>query len=145
MTPLISLLKTIYQINVTAEKKAKLKRSPITKSVYFVWACSDEQVYGWFSDVLQQIQQLSGVDHFPAFHPFVHLTRQKETTNPELKCGDPNLVEVFQQIGEDQSGRRVAVFACGPSSLVNDAWDVSMKRSALSGTRFDFHHETFEF
>jgi NAD(P)H-flavin reductase len=69
----------------------------------------------------------------------VRITGAKQVSNDMLKTGRES---IFETIKEENS--RAFVVACGPPAMVNQVWDLSIKKG-ISKVRFDFHHETFEF
>lgn len=58
--------------------------------------------------------------------------------------GRPSFPEVFDSLVKDNTGKPMMVFVCGPKQIVNQTWDLSMKKNR-DGHKIHFHHETFEF
>lgn len=95
------------------------------------------------------------------FHTEYYLTclRSKEdfkkaNIDPEhqryVKFGRPDLEKLFaetRELCEKEGIRRVAVFTCGPSAMVNEVVDLSRNSKTNCGTavRFDCHQEVFDF
>jgi len=143
ITPLIAMIKDMYNYNMSSEQKQKNPLSPHLKEVTFVWSCVSEEVFGWFSDVVEYCEKKSSVSGYPKINFEIFITRAKTVSNPILKAGRPDLTKIFKIVG-DTEYKRIAVFACGPSALVNSCWDESVKNSV--GTQlWEFHHETFDF
>ena len=75
----------------------------------------------------------------------------KKCDNMPVKLGRPNLPGIFaelQDLCRKEGLRRVAVSVCGPSTLVNQVFDLC-QASQLScdstAARFDCHKEIFDF
>jgi len=144
ITPQIAALKHIFRINMSTEMRKKIPRSPHNKHVVFVWVCPSEEVYGWFSDVLDKCKAVAGKDGYPALYPLVYITRAEKCSNPDLIAGRPKMDEVFDLTEKWTQAKRTAVIACGPTPLVNSVWDECVGRT-MEDVRFDFHHEIFDF
>lgn len=158
ITPLMSLIRTIYRIDVPEEEQAKHPLSSVIKKIHFLWVVKDLPSYNWFSDVLDEIRKKAKLSKFPEFYQSTFITRSGTTnsttsTNPtgnpknpffSLHTGSrPNLPEFFSHI-RSKTSERVGVVTCGPSGLVKQTWDETSKANRL-GSSFDFHHETFQF
>jgi predicted ferric reductase len=136
VTPCIAVLRHIYGIRST-----KSHYEPILKNVHFVWSCKTDEDFLWFKTEILQAMEKSG-KHFPKLHLHIHITGSRHASHAMLKIGRPEFEPIFDQIKEETP--RAFVVACGPSSMVNEVWDLSVNKS-MSKVRFDFHHETFEF
>lgn len=158
ITPLLSLIRTVYRIDVPEEEQIKHPLSSVIKHIHFLWVVKDLKSYQWFSDELEEIRKKATLSQFPKFYHSTFITRsahaKSSTANPpvgkpknpffSLHTGSrPNLSEYFSHI-RSQTSARVGVVTCGPSGLVKSTWDETSKANRL-GSSFDFHHETFQF
>jgi len=147
VTPCIACLRDIYRVSMSASARMGMARIGVIRSVFFLWVCPNSTVYSWFQDVVEGCVKKSKVEGYPTFHPLVYSTREKEPKDPLLIPGRPDMYEVFGQVEDDartREARRIAVFTCGPTPLVNQAWDESIARSG-GDMRFEFHNEIFDF
>ncbi len=153
VTPMIALLRSVYQFNAPTSKRQRQRKRAAdaarghVKHIYFHWTCSDETTYAWFRGTVHKLLQLSTTQPgAPTLTVRVYVTRATTVSDPSLmQAGRPDVAAAFQAVcdaHEDAAG--VAVFACGPRGLVDDAWDQCSRRNA-PGRVWDFHHETFEF
>ncbi|CEO94382.1 FAD-binding FR-type domain-containing protein [Plasmodiophora brassicae] len=167
ITPLISIIKDIYQLDMTAKGKAQHARSAWVRHVYLVWTVQTEFEWAWFAEIIVRARVLAALSQYPNLTIAGHITQQATTADPSLIVGRPDLETIFRYvegsmmdegvapreppkpidtltIDKKAASGRAAVYVCGPRSLVNDAWDVARNRTRGS-VRYDFHHEVFEF
>jgi predicted ferric reductase len=154
ITPQIAALKSIYRICMSNVARVDNLRRTMVKHVYFVWSSPDPEHYWWFADFFQQCVQRRLDDMtYPELHLFIHLTRFKEAPPglPDYVLpGRPELHQLMSIIcGErkaELSGAQGAVFACGPTEMVNGAWDAAIAASTkYSYANMLFHRETFDY
>ncbi|TYZ67498.1 hypothetical protein PybrP1_004100 [[Pythium] brassicae (nom. inval.)] len=96
----------------------------------------------------------------PVFSTEIYMTRgERDLEHPDSAGGAhpgasmrygarPDVREILRTIGEDAKLRgrgRVAVLACGPSTLTRDVVATSLQLSREMNVRFDVHTEKFEF
>eukprot|EP00475_Leptophrys_vorax_P041730 TRINITY_DN78775_c0_g1_i1.p1 TRINITY_DN78775_c0_g1~~TRINITY_DN78775_c0_g1_i1.p1 ORF type:complete len:982 (+),score=244.37 TRINITY_DN78775_c0_g1_i1:113-2947(+) len=147
VTPSMALIRHVFNINRNgADVDTRLT------DVFFVWSAKNEREFEWYQEMLVEAMKRSALksDKYPTLHVYAHITQPSGEgfALPEfVRSGRPNLDEVFSrvdQLAAPAEQLRVAVVACGPALMVNDAWDQTVKRTG-GNRRFDFHHETFEF
>jgi len=131
-------------VECESRSQKNVRISPHLKEVTFIWSCAAEDVYGWFKDAVEYCIDKSKDPQFPKLILEIYITRAKTVADPNLKCGRPNLTTIFKN-SVNTDHRRFAVFACGPTPLVNSAWDECNKLSLTTNKLFEFHHETFDF
>jgi NAD(P)H-flavin reductase len=152
VTPSMALIRHVYHINRDSNEV-----DPYLQDVFFVWSCKNEKEFGWYRDILEEAMARSAVENsrFPKLHAYVHITRPESDASSlkdlpsYIKSGRPDLHQVFDRIVEvgvqrKYASLRTAVVACGPEAMVTESWDQASQRTK-GNTRFDFHHETFEF
>ena len=150
VTPLISLLRDVYRTDMSEQRRARIPRGAHhIERVCFVWVCPDMRTYSWFQSTIEGCRSRSGEQGFPQFADFVHLTRDNGSVPAPLKTGRPDLGAVFGRLkgalqGAHGDSGRVAVFACGPTVLVNAAWDQSTVLSKGGKVTLEFHSEVFD-
>jgi NAD(P)H-flavin reductase len=105
-----------------------------------------------FLEMLNQFRLKSLEDTLlPEFNLAVYITRDDEKNHDDqILYGKPDFEEVVSQCVDEMSSftRSMLVYACGPGSMVNQLWDVSMKKPMKKDgkrIRVDFYHESFEF
>ncbi len=86
----------------------------------------------------------SKAPHRPKLVLSIYVTRSKETLQPPFYSGRPNVKNIVTTMVETHPDKVGLVFACGPTPLVSELWDSSI-RSTMKGRRVDFHHEVFDF
>jgi hypothetical protein len=153
VTPMVALIKDAFQLRMNEAAKKATPRSPLVKHIVFVWACASYDVFTWFKDVVEEAMAQSGQPGYPTLECMVHLSKASEEDiankyskdRQYLRTGRPLMVNVFKRVVELSPSKRVAVIACGPSALVNSAWDAAVHNSRTTHVRFDFHHEEFDF
>jgi predicted ferric reductase len=149
ITPIISVLKDIYGDQGNAKRS---KPVHCIRNVTLVWIMPRASEASLFLEMLNQFRLKSLEDPLaPALNLAIHITRDDENcNNPQIVHGKPNFEDVISQCVDEMSdfSRSMLVFACGPGSMVNQLWDVSMKKPMKKGNkriRVDFYHESFEF
>jgi predicted ferric reductase len=150
VTPCISLIRHLFHIN-----RVTFEVDPFVQDVFMVWSCKNELEYSWYKEIVEEAIAKSALkrNRYPRLHLYIHMTKSFPSANEELlpfiKQGRPNLKDVFDRVDQVNSERgysnpRSAVIACGPEAMVSEAWDETSSRTK-GKTRYDFHHETFEF
>lgn len=149
ITPIISVLKDVYGDQGNAKRS---KPVHCIRNVTLVWIMPRASEASLFLEMLNQFRLKSLEDPLaPALNLAIHITRDDENcNNPQIVHGKPNFEDVISQCVDEMSdfSRSMLVFACGPGSMVNQLWDVSMKKPMKKGNkriRVDFYHESFEF
>ena len=161
VTPLISVVKDLYNIGVSEQNIALHPPSPYLKNVFFMWVVPTADSWSWFFEVLEVVNKVSTM---LAEQGYPRITIKGYVTKPgpnfdslqaavqgsgkyTVASGRPDMRQVFQGmeslIGPQQ--KRIAVMSCGPSKLVNQVWDTCQQRTVPGQTRYDFHHEVFDF
>lgn len=81
VTPLVSILKDVFQLDMSAEAKARHPLSTILKRVYLVWVVPTETEWSWFADTIRQAKPLADLKRpngssFPQLNVFGHISQQ---------------------------------------------------------------------
>jgi len=144
ITPIIGILKDVYNVgNYSAEERHRVIPHSV-RNIFALWVVRYPADFEWFKHDLEQCALQSLKAPFPNLHAWVYVSRGGPDMPKPMIPGRPEFEEVFQEmdtiVGQDTS----LVFACGPDAMVNELWDRSIRRS-ISGSRTDFHHETFNF
>jgi predicted ferric reductase len=149
ITPIISVLKDIFGDG--SGLKANKPRHCI-KNVTLVWIMPRASEADLFLEMLNQFRLKSLEDPLaPELNLAIHITREDEKyENRQILYSKPDFDTVMHQCVEDMSefSQSILVYACGPGSMVNQLWDVSMKKKLKKNDkriRVDFYHESFEF
>jgi predicted ferric reductase len=149
ITPIISVLKDIFGDG--SGLKANKPRHCI-KNVTLVWIMPRASEADLFLEMLNQFRLKSLEDPLaPELNLAIHITREDEKyKNRQILYSKPDFDTVMHQCVEDMSefSQSILVYACGPGSMVNQLWDVSMKKKLKKNDkriRVDFYHESFEF
>jgi len=160
VTPMMSVLKDLFQIDVSEDNRRRYPISPYVKNVYFLWVVPSVAPWAWFFDTLKVAMATSATGSalgYPKLRvkgfctkPDPKLAKLQRVISPikdyHITEGRPNMPQLIEgiesSIGEGR--KRVAVLACGPSKLVSSTWDTCLKRSR-PGIQFDCHREEFEF
>lgn len=133
ITPMISIIRDLHY-KITTGMIQPMK-------VYVFWTMRDPSMYYSFGDCFDDI--LNGPVS-TCFNISVWIT-QPGAASPMFIRGRPDWSAIFRTIRELHSDvDRIGVLSCGPSMLVDAAWD-SCNRYSTKATTFDFHQETFEF
>lgn len=147
ITPVMGILKDLYRTGSYKNNTGKIKAHCI-QHVYALWVMPTAKDYACFEQDWQHIQKNSALPHMPALTVQVYATKAKaedaEVQQKGLIASRPNFSALFEAMERDFSDKAVLAFTCGPSAMVNEIWDLSIKHSA-KGQRFDFQHEIFEF
>jgi hypothetical protein len=128
-------------------------RHNVLKHVYFIWSCPDPEHYSWFDKLYRDcIERQLEDPTYPELHLFVHLSKFKEVPPnmpPFVQHGRPDFHALMPLFCEERKAELKnasgAVFACGPTEMVNGVWDASIQASQKFGTNWMFHRETFDF
>jgi predicted ferric reductase len=154
ITPQIAALKAIYRICMSNVARVDNVRRTRIKHVYFVWSAPDPETYSWFADIFHQCMQRRLDDMtYPQLHLFIHLTRFKESPPglpdyvlPGRPDFHPLMSIICGECKDELTGAQGAVFACGPTEMVNGAWDAAIAASTkYSYANMLFHRETFDY
>ncbi|RIA88696.1 hypothetical protein C1645_231862 [Glomus cerebriforme] len=117
ITPIISLLKDLVNRQFN-------RMTIVTRSIYFIWVVPNLDIYNWFSNDIEEIQQ-----------KFSKLPRSKYTldvtiyviyindllASPILRKGRPKLLSNMQDIRKFHSSGDVTVGVCGPAPMLKEA------------------------
>ncbi|KAL7502826.1 hypothetical protein ACHAXN_001326, partial [Cyclotella atomus] len=149
ITPIISVLKDIYGEQSTQNGN---KPRHCVRNVTLVWIMPRASEASLFLEMLNQFRLKSLEDTLlPEFNLAVYITRDDEKNHDDqILYGKPDFEEVVSQCVDEMSSftRSMLVYACGPGSMVNQLWDVSIKKPMKKDgkrIRVDFYHESFEF
>lgn len=147
ITPIISVLKDIYEGGKYSKTNTT---SSCIKSVSVVWVMPHASEASLFLDLLNSFHLKSLEDPLvPDLQLSIHATRDSDDATilgQQVICSKPQFNNVMDGCIQDNPAglKSVLVYACGPSGMVNQLWDVSSKRNSKD-LRVDFFHETFEF
>jgi predicted ferric reductase len=142
MTPIISLLKDIYG----AEQHRNTKPHCM-ECVHVVWVMPHVEEATLFLDTLNaHLAESRTNPSLPSLEVHVHCTRAKkgEVFRTQIRPGRPDFGGLLDEAALRTPLAPTLVFACGPGKMVNQLWDESNTRNSQH-SRYDFHHETFEF
>ncbi len=158
VTPFASILRSIWHQSMSPDYELKLKK------VYFFWICPDTNAFEWFSELLDSLENHmieQGKADFLKYN--IYLTRgwnTKQAKNIYLQeeeevdaitglkqktnYGRPKWDDIFKVIAEENPGKSVGVFFCGPKVLSNVLHKCSNKHSSISGgAKFFYNKENF--
>ena len=148
VTPILSILKDIYQNQAGARKK---RPSHCVRDVSLVWVVPYAADALFIMDQLNNFHKLSIKDPLlPDLKLSIHVTRGNDghalIKGQQFLYSRPQFDTVMDECiaSKPEDSTSTLVYACGPTKMVNQLWDVSMKRNAKD-CRVDFYHETFEF
>jgi len=142
----VSILRDVYAMGDLPE--GYKPKSHVIRTIYCIWVIPDVNSYSWFKEDFEKIikkYQESVPGLFPVLNLWVYVTRHKnnDVISQEFLIGHPDFDQILEVAQRDNRKKAIQVFACGPSLLVNQAWDSSNLHSNI-GHRIDFAHETFE-
>eukprot|EP00804_Cyclotella_cryptica_P026232 CCRYP_009796-RC/>CCRYP_009796-RC protein AED:0.05 eAED:0.05 QI:1240/1/1/1/0.85/0.75/8/145/833 len=149
ITPIISVLKDIF-----GDAKNSKSTTPrhCVKHVTLVWIMPRASEASLFLELLNNFRLKSLEDPLSAtLNMSIHITREEEKCdNTQIVYSKPDFDNVMHQCVADMSefSQSMLVYACGPGSMVNQLWDVIMKKPMKKNdkpVRVDFYHESFEF
>eukprot|EP00462_Mataza_sp_D1_P009036 CAMPEP_0175170322 /NCGR_PEP_ID=MMETSP0087-20121206/30143_1 /TAXON_ID=136419 /ORGANISM="Unknown Unknown, Strain D1" /LENGTH=636 /DNA_ID=CAMNT_0016460929 /DNA_START=54 /DNA_END=1966 /DNA_ORIENTATION=+ len=146
ITPVMGILKDVYNVGNYSKNQLRLVMPHVMQAVYVVWVMRTVEEYVCFKSALEACMHNAGFKQFPKLYVYAYVTREKDPTKVQqpLMGGRPDFRRIFSTIQSYHQDSPSLVFSCGPSAMVNEMWDESVSRT--TGTsRFDFHHETFEF
>jgi len=144
ITPVIGMLKDIYNVGQYSEKERARITPRRIETVYCIWVMPNSIDYKCFEEELTACMKNSLLFHLPLV-VWVYVTKAKPPLDAPLIPGRPKFPDIFDSIQKNHGIEKAAlVFACGPSAMVNEIWDQCIARS-VKGARVDFHHEVFEF
>jgi predicted ferric reductase len=150
VTPVIGMLKDIYNVGDLSSKQQQRRVLHSNKVVHCVWVVPHARDFLCFADTLYACVKQSQLNCFPALKLEVYITRASDDDPllakhaTLLRRGRPDFTTMFTEISREHQKSAAFVFSCGPSAIINQLWDLSVKRSK-SGSLVQFHHETFEF
>jgi predicted ferric reductase len=164
VTPLMAVLKELYQIGISDQKRAAgggAPISPVVKRGFFMWTVPATDSWSWFFDDIMQalkISQRMASMGFPALRIEGFVTKhdagidnlqtfvKKNASNFKVNIGRPDVAATFARVTRSigPGPKRIGVLTCGPQKLVDAAWDESIKQSNHEVT-FDVHRELFDF
>jgi len=138
ITPMISILKEIYQLH--KQNDFSVRR---LKNVYLLWVVRDLAILNMYKEVFDEIcndTTCKGI-----FHIMLRVTQRSFSAkgienydiNPQPVMGRPNIHQECADVAS-QCGKHVLAMVCGPTPMVNEVETASFK------FQFDFHMETFE-
>lgn len=84
----------------------------------------------------------------PALFITIYVSKPKDGStqkfdSPFYFSGRPQWKEIMNNVTtKDKAG---IMFSCGPAALVSDASEVCFNYGQENGTKWDFHHEVFDF
>lgn len=143
ITPILGMLKDIYDIGLTNEQIISTKPHAI-ETIYFLWVMPHAEDACSFWEELELCIAASKAEDKPNLVLMVYVTRSKDKLKPPFASGRPNIENIFKILMTNGKDHASLVFACGPQALVSELWDKSVQ-CTLRGHLVDFHHEIFEF
>ena len=145
VTPVMGLLRDIYNVGEYSREEAAHIRHHAIESVYCCWVVPTETEATWFMRELKAcMNNAKHIAHMPKLVVWIYVSRAKTALSP-LIAGRPNMGTVFKTIEEcNPYAESILCFACGPDPMINELWDLSFDKT-MSGSRVDFVHETFNF
>lgn len=146
ITPVIGMLKDLYNINLSNGVIEKTSERNAIDTVYLLWVMPKIEDYETFRPELEALIKAAKDPNYPNLVCLIHISRSNEKSlNPPFYSGRPNVGQIFANMAKDQPlDHAVLVFACGPHLLIADLWDKSIQETR-KGRLVDFHHEIFEF
>jgi len=144
ITPVIGMLKDIYNVGNFSKLESKKVIPHALKTVYAIWVIRHPSDYEWFREDLEKCASQAQLPQFPALQTWVYCSKAPANVAPPLIPGRPEFLQIFQDLDNQVNFDPVLTFACGPGAMVNEVWDLSVQRTS-EGKRTDFHHETFDF
>ena len=142
VTPVMSMLKDVYDIGIPKEKQKLIPHA--IKTIYFMWVMPNIGDYECFRSEIDFISKRSKEPNYPKLVISIYITRSKEQLEPPFISGRPKISQIFHTMVSNHNDKAGLVFACGPGPMVAELWDYSIQYT-VNGTRIDFHHEIFEF
>jgi len=144
VTPCIAMLRDVFRVDYTKETRMEKARHTVTKNVFFIWSCTNVQVYEWFKDVVERSVAKSSRTGYAKLHLYIYATREKTPPAPMIP-GRPDYDEIFDHVERETAGAPVASFVCGPDAMVDDVQQQCIERTAAGPARWYGHQETFNF
>lgn len=142
ITPVMSMVKDIYDVGLPASQQGKVPHA--IQTVYLMWVMPNIADYESFRADLEQCVERAKAPGRPRLVLSVYVTRSKEALSAPFVSGRPKVGKLFQDMMASHPDAAGLVFACGPGPMVAELWDNSIQ-STIQGRRVDFHHEVFEF
>jgi ferredoxin-NADP reductase len=157
-TPLVSIIKEIFQVGVPELQRTPYPLSPYIRNVYLVWIVPSSQAWSWFFDPILQALQVAAQPGMPSLRIEGYVTQpdpgfdklkkfiKHKTTRFHVSTGRPNLASVMTRVEQciGPGKKRIGALTCGPKRLTNAVWDECNRRSGEE-TSYDCHREVFEF
>jgi NAD(P)H-flavin reductase len=146
VTPVIGMLKDVYNVGNYDEVEASHVPPHIIKHLFAIWVVRYKADYDWFKQDLEHCMEAANRPEMPQLTVLVYVSRLKpEEKTPGLIAGRPNMPKIFDAVNAANKGvGPTLAFACGPGAMVNEIWDLTVERTTEKDN-IDFHHETFEF
>lgn len=149
ITPILSILRDIYHNQTVSTTKKR--PSHCIRNVTLVWIIPYASEALPFLDQFNSFHQMSLKDPLlPDLSLTIHVTRGSDgramINGQQFFYSKPQFNSVIYDCVErkPKDSTSTLVYACGPSKMVNELWDASMKKNEKD-SRVDFYHETFEF
>lgn len=146
ITPILSTLSDIYD-SVGVVPSGKNRPTHCIGNISVIWVMPHASEASLFTDQLNSYFVKSLQDPLvPNLKLIIHATRDDPKDAPsgqEIQYSRPDFDVVMDEWGWKADGS-LLVYACGPSGMVNQLWDASMRKNSKK-LRVDFYHETFEF
>eukprot|EP00043_Microstomoeca_roanoka_P000772 m.29029 g.29029 ORF g.29029 m.29029 type:complete len:608 (-) comp10495_c2_seq2:133-1956(-) len=169
VTPFASLIQELYFRKTKPDKYPSFK----TKKFYFYWICPGFEAWGWFANLLMDMEEkMAELGEASFFTVRVFMTRgwtkddaakimlqenaegdsiirDAETgrcLKQKMNFGRPMWEKEFQNIADEHSGHNVGVFFCGPKVLSQELHRNCNRftvKEAGRGTRFFYNKENF--
>jgi len=145
VAPIIGALRDMYNLG-DLEDPTQV-RPHVTRAIYLIWVIKQEEVFEWFRKELDECFAKAGKRGYPDLNVWVYVSQAPKGVALKEKFmtrGRPNFAAVYDRVYTDQKGAPGITFACGPSAMIAELWDLCNQYTER-GCRFDFHHETFDF
>lgn len=144
VTPVMGMLKDIYDIGLTEEQSSYAPPHAID-TIYALWVMPHLADYECFREELAMCVERAKSPDKPNLVLLVYITRAKEELQPPFLKGRPLIGQLFHQLMENRPKEDATlVFACGPKPMVAELWDNSIQQT-MKGRMVNFHHEIFDF
>lgn len=136
ITPIMSYINDLYRSNIP-------RSAHCVTRVTLLWVIPNDQLYQAFATTLRDAAQPKAIENTsPPFNLHVYSTREVSTI-AGIKNDRPSIMGV---VGEALEGAASTyLFVCGPTSLINNTWDVVTSAKHQTHANIRFHHEIFDF
>jgi len=146
ITPIIAILKDIYG----QQEGNRSNLSHCIRNISLFWIMPHASEATLFLGLLNSFH-LKSLENslLPDLNLSIHATRDSSEATiigQQIVYSKPNFHDVMDECVESKPAGSTSIlaYACGPSRMVNQLWDLSTKKKSKE-LRVDFYHEEFEF